>query len=93
LYLADEVKTVAGMILRKLYDLSLGNTPVYYRIDTLFIKLNNEVPRYIQRSLFDSGLGYAVDRKWIEYSPTANEVRITTDGCSEVLNRTHIQEI
>ena len=90
--IADEVKTVSGMILRKLYDLSQGNTSIYYRIDILFVKLNNEAPRYIQRSLFDSGLGYAADRKWIEYSQTADEVRITTDGCSEVLNRTHIEE-
>ena len=92
MYLADEIKAVAGMILRKLYDLSLNNTLIYYRIDTLFVKLNNEAPRYIQRSLFDSGLSYAVGRKWIEYSPTANEVRITPDGSNEVLNRTHIQE-
>jgi hypothetical protein len=80
-----EVKTVASMILRKLYDLSLGNQIIPQRLYLLFEELNNESPHYIQDSLFDSGLGYAVDRKWIEYGETDNEVLLTVDGRIEVL--------
>lgn len=86
----NEVKTIASMILRKLYELSLGNLLVYHRLDLLFVELNNLSPHYIHRSLFDSGISYAVDRDWVEYSPTGNEVRITTDGCNEVLHGTPI---
>jgi hypothetical protein len=85
LYLADEVETIIGMILRRLYDLSLGNQSIPQRLDLLFEELNNEAPHYIQDSLFDSSLGYAVDRKWIRYGETDNEVLLTVDGRIEVL--------
>lgn len=87
MHLANEVKTTAGMILSKLYDLSVGNRFIYHRLDLLFVELNNEAPRYIQDSLFDSGLGYAVDRKWIKYGETDNEVQLTVDGRIELLTR------
>ncbi|MGE5444915.1 MAG: hypothetical protein ACM3SR_10005 [Ignavibacteriales bacterium] len=87
MHLANEVKTVADMILQKLYDLSVGNPLICQRLDLLFIELNNDAPHYIQDSLFDSGLGYAVDRKWIKYGETANEVLLTVDGRIEVLTR------
>ncbi|MGE5445539.1 MAG: hypothetical protein ACM3SR_13235 [Ignavibacteriales bacterium] len=83
----NEVKTIASMILQKLYDLSVGNRMKSHRLDLLFVELNNEATGYIQRSLFDSGLGYAGDRKWIEYGETANEVLLTVDGRIEVLTR------
>ncbi|MGE5444618.1 MAG: hypothetical protein ACM3SR_08465 [Ignavibacteriales bacterium] len=49
--------------------------------------MNNEAPRYIQDSIFDLGLGYAVDKKWIKYGETDNEVLLTVDGRIEVLTR------
>ncbi len=82
----NEVKTIANIILRKLYELFLDNPLSYHRLDLLFVQLNNVSPHYIHRPLFDSDLSYAVDREWIEYGETANEVRITADGCNEVLN-------
>jgi|GEM_PF-3463345 hypothetical protein len=85
--LANEVKAVAAMVLQKLYDLSVGNRMMAHRLDLLFVELNDEAPHYIQRSLFDSGLGYAVDRNWIKYGETDNEVRLTVDGRIEVLTR------
>jgi hypothetical protein len=84
MYPDNEVKTIAGMILRKLYDLSVSNT---ISLDLLFVELNNEAPHSIQHSLFDYGLGYAVDRKWIKYGKTDNEVLLTVDGLIEVLTR------
>ncbi|MGE5444244.1 MAG: hypothetical protein ACM3SR_06510 [Ignavibacteriales bacterium] len=84
MHLANEVKTVAAMILQKLYDLSVGYRMISPRLDLLFVELNNEAPAYIQRSLFDSALSFAVYRSWIEYGETDNEVRITPDGCNEI---------
>ncbi|MGE5445099.1 MAG: hypothetical protein ACM3SR_10945 [Ignavibacteriales bacterium] len=78
---------MAVMILHKLYNLSLGNQLKGQRQDRLFVELNNERPRYIQRSLFDSGLNFAVYKNWIEYGETHNEVLTTVDGRIELLTR------
>jgi hypothetical protein len=87
MHLANEVKTITGMIVQKLYDLSMGNPHISHKVDFLFVALSNEAPHHIERSLFDSGLSYAGDRQWIECGEKANEVRITANGCNEVLVR------